>query len=141
MRSWFRPISAIAMGFTALILLSGSFAGAQLSSATINGVVVDPSGAAIPGAKVTLRGVANGEARDTLTNQSGNYVFVSVEPGSYDIEVAKQGFNTATQNTVTLYVSQTATFNFRLAVGTQVQQVTVSAARRSLRARPPNWAR
>jgi hypothetical protein len=128
MRSMFRPISAIAMGFLIVTLISCSFADAQLSSAAVNGVVLDPSGAAIPGAKVTLRSVDNGGARDTLTNQSGNYVFVSVEPGNYAIEVTRKGFNTATQNTVTLYVSQTATFNFNLAVGTEVQQVTVSAA-------------
>src|ERR1700727_3111982 len=78
MRSMFRPISAIAMGFLIVTLISCSFADAQLSSAAVNGVVLDPSGAAIPGAKVTLRSVDNGGARDTLTNQSGNYVFVSV---------------------------------------------------------------
>jgi hypothetical protein len=128
MRSMFRPISAIATGFLIVTFLSCAFAHAQLSSAAVNGVVLDPSGAAIPGAKVTLRSVDNGGIRDTLTNQSGNYVFVSVEPGNYTIEVTRQGFNTATQNTVTLYVSQTATFNFNLAVGTEVQRVTVSAA-------------
>lgn len=101
---------------------------AQLSSASINGTVADPTGAVIPGAQITLRATGTGVTRTAKTNESGSYAFVDIAPGSYALEVNKSGFSTAQQGAVTLAVNQTATFNFTLQVGSAVQKVEVSEA-------------
>jgi hypothetical protein len=100
---------------------------AQGATGTINGTVTDASAAVIPGAKVVLTSVATGAARSTLTNQTGNYVIPSVIPGNYTLEVSATGFATAKEESFTLMVNQTATHNFTLTVGTQVQTVEVTA--------------
>ncbi|HVC90918.1 MAG TPA: carboxypeptidase-like regulatory domain-containing protein, partial [Acidobacteriaceae bacterium] len=110
------------------LLLSSFSAHAQLSSAAINGTVRDSTGAVVADAQVNLREVSTGRERTTQSNSVGNYAFIDVAPGSYTLEVVKAGFSTAKQNPFVLYVNQTATFNFSLTVGTQVQQVTVAAA-------------
>ena len=110
------------------IVLSSSRAHAQLSTAAINGTVRDTTGAVVPGAQVNLREVSTGAVRTTQSNSVGNYAFIAVQPGHYTLQVVKTGFSTAQQNPFVLEVNQTATFNFSLAVGSQVQQVTVAAA-------------
>ena len=67
------------------------------ATATLNGVVRDPSGAVLPQATVTLHNTDTGTERESRTNDSGLYVFVSVPPGEYVLKVAKDGFTTATQ--------------------------------------------
>jgi Carboxypeptidase regulatory-like domain/TonB dependent receptor len=102
-------------------------AGAQLSTASVNGTVRDSTGAVIVDAQVTLLNVSTGTKRTTASNSAGDYAFIDVAPGNYTISVARQGFETANQAPFVLYVNQTASFNFSLSVGSQVQQVTVAA--------------
>ncbi len=100
----------------------------QQAAATLNGLITDSSGAVVEGAAVTLTNVNTSVSHDAVTNASGNYVFVDVLPGPYTLRVSKTGFNTITQSQFTLYVNQTATLNFTLAVGSTQQQVTVEAS-------------
>ena len=65
-----------------LILVIPHSASAQ-ATATLNGVVRDSSGAVIPQATVTLQNTDTGTERESLTNDSGLYIFVSVQPGEY----------------------------------------------------------
>ena len=109
------------------LLLSSANANAQLSSAAINGTVRDTTGAVVPDAQVNLREESTGAVRTTQSNSVGNYAFIDVAPGNYTLSVARQGFATANQAPFVLYVNQTATFNFSLSVGSQVQQITVAA--------------
>ena len=59
------------------------------ATATLNGVVRDSSSAVIPQATVTLQNTDTGTQRESLTNDSGLYVFVSVQPGEYLVRVTK----------------------------------------------------
>jgi outer membrane receptor protein involved in Fe transport len=101
---------------------------AQQASAGINGTVTDPSGAVIEGAEFSLINTATGIVRTAASNSTGNYVFVDVGPGTYTLKVVKPGFETLLQPQFTLYVNQTATFDFHLTVGSTQQSVTVEAA-------------
>jgi hypothetical protein len=101
---------------------------AQLSSASVNGTIRDSTGAVIEGARITIRKISTDIGRTTESNSAGSYAFVDVAPGNYTLEVTKQDFSSAQQNSFVLYVNQTATFNFALNVGSQIQQVTVQAA-------------
>jgi len=100
---------------------------AQQAIAAINGVVKDPTGAAIPDARVDLINVNTAVVRTTTTNNTGVYAFPSVVPGDYTMKASATGFATVTQAQTTLQVNQTATFDFRLTVGTAQQNVTVNA--------------
>ena len=91
-------------------------------------VVKDPTGAAIPNARVELTNVGTSVVRTTSTNSDGAYAFPSVVPGVYTMQASATGFSTVTQPATTLEVSQTATFDFQLKVGTAQQNVTVNAA-------------
>ncbi len=120
-----RPAAALA---GICLLLTCAAARAQLSSASVNGTVRDSTGAVIQGAHIDLRQTSTDTVRTTQSNSDGNYAFVDVAPGNYTLEVSKPGFAQAQQSAFVLYVNQTATFNFALNVGSQVQQVTVEAA-------------
>jgi hypothetical protein len=109
-----------------LILVIPHSASAQ-ATATLNGVVRDSSAAVIPQATVTLQNTDTGTERESLTNDSGLYVFVSVPPGEYVLNVTKEGFTTATQGLHVL-VNQASTQDFTLRVGSAKQSVTVEAS-------------
>lgn len=117
---------------TALMACFMTTASAQVSTASINGTVTDPSGALIPGATVTLKNLATNVERSTTTNTAGNYVLVNINPGRYTITVHKDGFTTATQPEFELQVNQTSTLDFSLHVGSTVESVTVEAAEAGL---------
>ncbi|HEX5483293.1 MAG TPA: TonB-dependent receptor [Terriglobia bacterium] len=127
-----RKLSSFALVFliTALFALGFSRrARAQISTATasINGTVKDSSGAVIPGAEVTLINALTGVRQTSRTNGSGGYTILDVPPGQYTLEVSRKGFISARQTQFTLYVNQTATFDFTLSVGSATQSVTVTA--------------
>ena len=64
-----------------------SYANAQTSSGVITGRVVDPSGAVIPGASITLISGATGTQREALSSETGDFVFPAVLPGTYTVTV------------------------------------------------------
>lgn len=99
----------------------------QSSSASVSGIVADASGAVVAAAQVILHNSATNVERTTSTSPSGSYSIVNVQPGSYAIEVRKQGFKVARKTQVELSVSQSASFNFALEVGDVDQSVSVAA--------------
>lgn len=117
-----------------LALMVGVQLRGQVSTASVTGVVRDPRGGMVPEASVVLRHVETGLERQTVTNVAGNYVFVSVQPGTYTLEVKRQGFRTSTIRPFLLEVNQTATFDFALQIGAVDQSVTVEAIGASVQA-------
>jgi hypothetical protein len=107
--------------------LTSPVALAQEASATVNGVVSDPTGAAIPNAQVNLTNVNTTVVRSTKANTDGAYAFLNVLPGVYMLQASAAGFASVTQSAVTLEVNQTATFDFHLKVGETQTSVTVEA--------------
>ena len=100
---------------------------AQRSTASVNGTVKDPSGAVIPGATVTLTNTDTSLKKTATTNTTGEYVLLDIPPGRYTLEVTGEGFATVTQAEFTLFVNQTATFDFIMPVGTTRQTMTIEA--------------
>jgi len=70
-----------------ILLLSGT-GFAQLSTASLSGVVKDSSGAAVPKSKVMLKNVATGVEHTTTTNGAGAYLFPNIAPGSYMVSAS-----------------------------------------------------
>src|SRR5262245_54609202 len=96
-------------------------------NATLSGTVSDPSGALIPGVEVTAKNVDTGVTATSLTNESGNYRFPSLQPGNYEVSAALAGFQAQTVR-VSLGTAQQIRQNFTLQVGTVAQQVEVTVA-------------
>ncbi|MGB6876659.1 MAG: carboxypeptidase-like regulatory domain-containing protein [Candidatus Acidiferrales bacterium] len=97
------------------------------ASSTVVGTVTDPSGAAVPGATVKLTNVGTNVPLTATANDSGQYTFPTVTPGTYALEVSKQGFkNGAVQNLV-VEIAKSYTVNVTLQVGAMSQSVTVEA--------------
>jgi hypothetical protein len=83
----------------------------------IVGTVKDPSGAVIPGAKVTATEAGKGFARSAVTDASGYYVIGSLRPADYNLTIEATGFHTYDQKGVTLLADQTLTANAQMQVG------------------------
>ncbi|MBS1858065.1 MAG: TonB-dependent receptor [Acidobacteria bacterium] len=103
-------------------------ASAQLSSASVTGVVRDSSGSVVPNVKIVLRNVDTSVERQALSNNAGNYVFLSITPGSYTLQANAPGFQTTKIPAFALAVNQTATLDVVLKVGAVQDTVTVEAA-------------
>jgi carboxypeptidase family protein len=106
-----------------LFLLSAT-AFAQFT-ASIQGIVQDPSGAAIPKASVTLANTATGASQVTTADASGNYRFVSIAPGPYRITAEAPGFAKSVAQ-VTLLTEQNLNVPIALKVGSVSDQVVVT---------------
>ncbi len=102
------------------------------TSTSIRGLVTDPSGAAVVGAKVTMRNTGTNEERTTTTNDTGFYAFPSIIPGTYDVVVDHPGFKRAEVTNRVAQVAQSAQVDIRLEIGQTNQTVTVSAANAEL---------
>ena len=100
---------------------------AQNSQGTILGHVTDSSGAALAGAAVTITNVATSVTNATKTGTIGDFVFVNVIPGNYDIVIEAKGFKQARAERVRLEVDATLRQNFQLQVGGPEEKVTVSS--------------
>src|SRR6201996_5372274 len=112
------------LAFVMLAFLSLS---AQQITGNIRGTVTDPSGAVIQDAAVTARQAETGRSRSTTTDRNGNYVLLELPVGHYRLQAAAKGFQEYVQNGITLNVNETASVSPRLAVGSEKEQVLVSA--------------
>src|SRR6266481_8884610 len=122
----------ISLLLVALVLIVIPHSASAQATATLNGVVRDSSGAVVPQATVTLHNTDTGTNRESLTNDSGLYVFVSVPPGEYVLKVTKNGFTAATQAGLHVLVNQASTQDFTLRVGSTQESVTVEASAENL---------
>ena len=108
------------------VLSLGVAARAQEVTASINGVVTDPSGGAVVGAKVTANDLARGTAYPTTTNSVGQYTLARLPVGRYSVRVEATGFQASVQPSVLLQLNQVAKIDFALVVGSMNQTVEVS---------------
>src|SRR5215469_15121322 len=99
---------------------------AQTFRGTILGTVTDTSGAAIVGAKVTIRNVDTGIERTTVTNDAGQYNVPELQVGTYKVTVEKAGFQTSVTTDIALDVAAQRVVDAALKPGAVSQQVVVS---------------
>ena len=88
--------------------------------------VKDNSGAVVPGASITVSN-SSGVSRSSQTNESGSYTFTLLPPDNYRVTVSAPGFTAFDAPAVTVNVTETESFNATLQVGTQSQQIEVTA--------------
>lgn len=110
-----------------LLLVAGtSTVWGQAGRGMISGTITDPSGAIVPGAKVTLLNPATGVELHTATTGAGLYTFISLNPGSYEVTASQSGFTTSQRENVIVTVDQTTIVDIALKVGSVSTVVKVN---------------
>jgi hypothetical protein len=97
------------------------------ASATVVGTVTDQSNAAIPNATITLTDTATSTSQTAMSNASGQYTFPTVTPGTYTVQVSKQGFKNSAVQHLVVDISKSYLVNVIMQVGEVSQSVTVEA--------------
>ncbi len=98
------------------------------STTTLQGRVVDPNGAVLPGVEITARNKATGVERITQTDSDGAYQIAALPVGVYRVEVRFTGFQTLVVEDLSVEVGRTVTQDFHLSVGDISQEVRVISA-------------
>ncbi len=107
-----------------LLVMPGMLFG-QAYFGSVAGVLTDPSGAVLQGAKVTLTDQDKGYVFNATSDDTGRYLFTTIPPGLYTVTAEMKGFQTTARTNIKLNVSENATANLslKLAVATQTIQV------------------
>jgi Carboxypeptidase regulatory-like domain len=120
------PRTAVAALFL-ICCLSTATLFAQTPSAVVNGSVVDPSGASVPDAKVTVTNQDTNIMSTKNTGADGTFTIINLLPGNYTLSVEKAGFRKVALPVFKLDVNQTLTEKIPLVVGASTETVTISA--------------
>jgi Carboxypeptidase regulatory-like domain len=127
LRRFFILFSCLMMIFGAASLYSPlAFGQDILTKGAISGRVLDPTGAVIPGATVTVSGPTGD--RTTTTNASGDFEVPNLTPGQYSVKVEKQGFKSVSTQGVEVNLGKTSALRLTLEVGGVTETVEVVAA-------------
>jgi outer membrane receptor protein involved in Fe transport len=117
--------------FTSFILFvflsAAGFAQTEIGGATLNGTVLDPTGAAVPNAKVSVVNTATGLERTTQSSTAGLYNFSRLPVGTYDLSVEAQGFKSVKQTGINLSIGAVVTLDLNLQLGAAAETVSVNA--------------
>jgi hypothetical protein len=117
--------------FLALIAIASILAPSTLAQefrATLTGNITDPQGAAVVGAKVTVKNQQTGDETVVTSGDEGSYTAPSLLPGRYTVTVEAQGFKTQVSENVELHTADKATIDVALEIGQLDQVVTVNEA-------------
>jgi carboxypeptidase family protein/TonB-dependent receptor-like protein len=101
---------------------------AQSQTASVGGVIRDPSEKVVSGAKITLLNTQTGISRDVSTNEEGIFWFTNVAPGAYAVTVERDGFKVIHIPDLTLTVNQSFTFEAHLELGPVATTMEVKAS-------------
>jgi hypothetical protein len=104
-----------------------SFAQTTVAQGSIQGTVTDPTGAAVPGARVTIQHKSTGQTSTTATSSSGTYNSGGLIPGEYLVRVEAKGFKTS-EVPVTVQVTVTTSGNVKLEIGQESQVIEVQGS-------------
>jgi hypothetical protein len=123
----FRGRALYIAAFLSVLYVAGPFLYGQASAGAISGTVTDSTGAAVPGAKVTITNQGTGISHDATTDNSGFFSDEGLTVGLYRVDVTKPGFKESITNGMQLDPGQRRAADIRLEVGSETVQVTVTA--------------
>jgi hypothetical protein len=110
-----------------VFLIAACGALAQAGRGSISGLVTDPGGAVVQGAKVILLNPATGVTQHAVTTSGGLYTFISLNPGVYKITASQTGFKSVAQDKITVNLDEVTEVNITLQVGATTEMVNVTA--------------
>src|SRR5262245_7323987 len=114
--------------FASMTLLCCPTLFAQSTGGRIRGTVTDQSGATVTAANVVITNQANGSQRDTQTGANGEYIFLEVPVGTYEIEVNQTGFKKHLRKGIVVDLNQIVSIDLVLQVGTSTETIEVTGA-------------
>jgi outer membrane receptor protein involved in Fe transport len=109
-----------------LVVAAASTAWAQSATASLEGTIVDQTGALMPGVTVTVVQTATGLTRNTVTDENGIFRLPLLPVGVYDLTAELAGFTSRKLPEISLTIGQTVTLNIQMAVSTLAETVNVS---------------
>ena len=118
----------LAAALVALLLCVCAPAFAQSPTGSIDGVIVDSTGAVLPGVSVSLTHQSTGATRDTVTDAEGVFHAPVLPVGPYTLRAQLSGFQTLERRDITLTVGQTLSLRLEMTVSTMTESVNVSGA-------------
>ncbi|MGC1423238.1 MAG: carboxypeptidase-like regulatory domain-containing protein [Terracidiphilus sp.] len=122
-------VGRILATLAALVILHLSpFLMAQAVNGTLLGTVTDTSGATVTGAKVQAKSAETGAVHESVTNESGNFSFPNLQPGTYAVSAEANGFKRVTQQSITLLSNSSVRVDLSLTPGSVSETVTVTTA-------------
>ncbi len=121
-KRWF-----VAMLVITMIMACGQFALAQRTTGSLRGQVLDPQGAVVAGAQVTVTNQETGVSQSVQTTSAGTYSLPSTLPGAYTVSVASKGFKAFLKKDVAVLADQDNVADAKLEIGTGSETVEVTA--------------
>lgn len=119
------PVARVALLLLALVALLVPATHAQVGTASLHGVVTDPSGAAVVGADVQLTG-ADGATASTKTGKDGSYQFKGVIPGKYSLKAQSKGFSLYEVDDLEVAAGQSQKADIALSILVQQENLNVT---------------
>jgi hypothetical protein len=123
---WKRYACCVAFAFATLLFLTIP-AAAQQTLGSINGTVLDPAGASVAGATVTVTNSQIDVTRTTQSQGNGFFQFFNLPIGTYKVSVTRDGFDTTTQSGINIQEARTSTVNVSLKIGNKAETVEVTS--------------
>jgi hypothetical protein len=123
--AWMWLVFCIGSGIS--LMVSPRAVAQSIISGDVTGTVTDATGAAVPGAKVTLTNVGTNISQTASTNMAGNYRFSFLTPGTYSVSVNATGFQAAQRTGLVVVAGQPTAADIQLQVAAAAQSVEVSA--------------
>src|SRR5229473_2870188 len=129
MRQLIPRFPVVVLLLTAILMLSPTAVQSQSASATgrLEGIVNDSTGAAVPGAEITVRNQNTGVSATQQSGAEGDFTFLYLDPGTYEVSIQKAGFNKLVLKDITVTVGTRAIIHPQLAVGRIETTISVSA--------------
>src|SRR4030088_3307707 len=125
LRSAFRlAVLALLLGILGIV----PHAAAQSTGGRVRGTVIDSSGAAVSGANLVLINQATNVTANTVSGNNGEYIFLEVPVGTYDVEVAQQGFKKYSRKGIAVNLNEVVSLDVPLQVGGATETVEVTGA-------------
>ena len=125
LRSAFRLIAIV---FLAAMLSHAPRASAQSTSGRVRGTITDTSGAAVSGANLSLIDEATNVTRNTVSGSNGEYIFLEIPVGTYDLTVVQQGFKRYERKGVVIDLNEVVSLDIPLQVGGSTETVEVTGS-------------
>ncbi len=109
------------------LLAAGSALAQSTTEGAIGGLVVDQSKGVLPGVTVTAKNVATNSITTTVTDESGHFTVIRLQPGTYNVDVSLSGFAPYSRSNVVVEVGRVTNLDITLGVAGQTEQVNVVA--------------
>ena len=113
--------------FALSLLASSIWTAYPQSTTSLRGVLKDSQSAVIPGAVMTLSSAENGTTRQVTSDAVGDYAFLQLSPGTYNVKAEKPGFTVLVREGVKLLVNTPTTLDLTMEVGKSTEVVNVVA--------------